>query len=162
MSCVESCRHCGRMYFSEGQAESEFGDHELCCGCREAYKQLLADCQFRFNEARFTDSIRSSVRRLKQRIRPFPPMNLREVILWLIGNPQVRIQCHGENQPREAAFTRFEDGSLWFRGFSGDSHIPVTCFRTEVAMKARTTMNFDETGFTVEKFGVSIRVEYVL
>jgi hypothetical protein len=166
MPYVRSCRHCNRLYTSEAEATTECGDREVCSACREAYDQLLADCQFRLSGALSTHPLRQSVRRLKQRIRPFPPSNLREAILWLIGNPRVRITGPTPEstviETREEAFIRFEDGLLWFRGSSGNSQVPVGCIRTADAARAETKLQFDGTGFTIEKFGAQIRVEYLL
>jgi hypothetical protein len=162
MSYVRSCKHCGDLYISE-----EDEDDGFCEDCSDAHARLLADCQSHFNSLRPSSqaNVRLRVRRLKQRIRPSPPSNLREAVVWLIRNPHVRITGptpeSADIVSRDEAFVRFEEGSLWFKGFNGYSHIPVVCIRTEATARAETSIVFDETGFTCERFGVPIRVEYL-
>jgi hypothetical protein len=159
MSFVRSCAHCYHMF--SPRCENE----EACSECREALARLDSECNSRPDPEAERRHVQVAIHRMKRRMRAFPPANLRDVIVWLLEHPYVRITGPTPRSlkpsTREEAFVRYEDGSLWFRGFDGESHIPVTCTRSDAAARAQTSIEFDRTGFTVGKFGASIRVEYL-
>jgi hypothetical protein len=94
------------------------------------------------------------------------PTNLRELAAYLTANPRVRktVPRPAGLAPivREESFLTFENGRLWFlaEGLAG-TFIPISCTLTPQDAQAETGILFDEEGFTVTKFGASIRVDYL-
>ncbi len=93
------------------------------------------------------------------------PTNFRSLVDYLAAHPAVRITGPSpksrEPFTRDETFLRYEGGRLWFRSQAGDQHIPIGCVATEAAARAETGIEFDAAGFTIAKFGVQIRVEYL-
>lgn len=96
------------------------------------------------------------------------PTNLRELLAFLEASPRVRI--HGPTPgtkdfvTRTETFAGYEGGRLWFRpdpGQGSPHFIPVSCTLTDQAARAEAGLAFDPAGFTLTKFGVAIRVEYL-
>lgn len=89
------------------------------------------------------------------------PRSFRELLDFLRRNPRARITgptpASRANVTREADFVKFEAGRLWF----SDGFIPVACALTSQAAASEAGVAFDPDGFTVTKFGVAIRVEYL-
>ncbi|HKI19186.1 MAG TPA: hypothetical protein VKA15_14975 [Isosphaeraceae bacterium] len=93
------------------------------------------------------------------------PTNLRELVAYLEERPRVRItgpSPHSlEPVMREELYLYWADGLMWFQPFDGPPcHIFVGC-KLKAAAGSATGLAFDAEGFTVTKFGVSIRVEYL-
>ncbi len=96
------------------------------------------------------------------------PTNFRELVCYLTANRHVRVT--GPTPESVSPVTRDETflfasmGRLWFQPDSGapPHHMPLDCTITEAAAKHETGLEFDAAGFTLTKFGVSIRVEYLL
>lgn len=94
------------------------------------------------------------------------PKNVRELLDYLAEYPVVRVST---NDPRLANigqgvrfFREYARGGLWFDDEVGRrSYVPLDCTRTGAAARHETGVQFDEKGFAVEKFGATIRYDYV-
>jgi hypothetical protein len=95
-----------------------------------------------------------------------PPRNLRDLVTYLAIHPYVRITGptpdSREPTTRDDRYLCWVDGRLWFQPEDGSppNHIPIDC-RMKAAASSETGLIFDGQGFTVTKFGVAIRVEYL-
>lgn len=86
------------------------------------------------------------------------PRNLSELVAYLEEHP--RVETTGtRGEVSIDWFAGLSGGSLWFSGENGHRHhIPIDCGR----VAAETGIRFDAEGFVVTKFGVEIRVRYLV
>lgn len=86
------------------------------------------------------------------------PTNFRELLEHLRSQPRVRIEGPAPGEVREADFERYRDGRMWFRD---GRFIPISCTLKPEAAASETGIDFDAGGFTVRKFGATMRVAYL-
>ncbi len=163
MPTVRSCAHCYRIYCPHGDPDSQF-----CDSCRSGIQTLeteIADSLDPYRLRESADRCLDRLHRPKRRLAVFPPASLAQLLAWLSEHPHVRITgpvpWSAEIVSRDEVFLRYGDGSMWFRNHRSDTHIPLHCLRSEAAAASETGIEFDGTGFTVSKFGTTIRVEYL-
>jgi len=165
MPVVRSCIHCYRIYCPDDDPDSE------CCeSCRSGLETLEAEIA----ASRDGFSVRASALRCLDRLHQaskrrraiFPPASLSQLLTWLNEHPAV--MYHGPTPDsaklvrRVETFVRYTDRRLWFShdATSPDHYIPLDCL-IDHAGECETDIEFDAQGFSVEKFGVTIRVEYL-
>lgn len=91
-------------------------------------------------------------------------MSAPESLIGLVSYLQDRPRVHATYPPslrqvdQVLRFQNLRGGGLWWRGESdGQDHFtPIDCGMT----RAESGFNFDAAGFTLMKFGVSIRFDY--
>ncbi len=169
MPTVRSCAHCYRIYCPHGDPDSQF-----CDSCRSGIQTLeaeIADSPDPYGSRESADRCLDRLHRPKRRLAVFPPASLAQLLMWLNEHPAVLY--HGPTPDsaelvyRVEAFVRYTEGRLWFAAdarlhspFEPDHFIPLDC-RSGAAAEFETGIEFDGTGFTVSKFGTTIRVEYL-
>jgi hypothetical protein len=84
------------------------------------------------------------------------PHSLNELIAYLTSHPKVECQFPGRESASEK-FIRYAKGGLWFeRADRSESYVPIDCAMTP----SETGLKFNEHGFTVTKFSISIEFTY--
>lgn len=161
MPYVHCCAHCYSVFSTEHESDV------YCHECRDPHTRLVADCSTRADPAAAMVLAQTAIRRLKQRQRPLPPTTLTDAISFLREHPHVQITGHipGSAGPvtLDQAFICYshEDGGLLFRGWDNRTYIPVPRVRAEEPEDDDTCIDWDDTGFTVKRFGAQVRVEYL-
>lgn len=94
--------------------------------------------------------------------RPLPsalPTNLQELIAYLQVRPWVDATSDVAALQGRRRFLKAAGGALWFRNplTRSDTFLPVNCGLVD----SETGIEFDDGGFTVLKFGKTIRFNYV-
>jgi hypothetical protein len=91
------------------------------------------------------------------------PKSLKDLVPYLTENPMV-CMYNLDGSYTEETFLREEASGLWFRrvfrGETKDHFLPVNCRLSDAAAKHEAGVTFDDAGFTLTKFGKSIRVDY--
>lgn len=89
------------------------------------------------------------------------PKSVKELHDFLLENPRIKVTGI-KGDVEMGTFTDTDAGGINYKDDSGLSHyLPVDCHRTEAASKAEAGVDLDDGGFTLTKFGHSVRVDYV-
>jgi hypothetical protein len=88
------------------------------------------------------------------------PKSLKGLVIFLEHYPLVRI-TGWEGDVEECVFARVHRIGIWFtRPTGSERFLPILC-RIGPAGASEGGLEFDDAGFTFEKFGKAIRVEYL-
>jgi hypothetical protein len=94
------------------------------------------------------------------------PENFRELLAYLRENPRVAMTS---DDPRMAAnlapasrFISYENGLMWFEdeATGARTHLPIAC-HMPAADGHETGLSYSPVGFSMEKFGITIDINYV-
>jgi hypothetical protein len=87
------------------------------------------------------------------------PQRLKDLIPFLQANPAVTIR-HWNGTVTLEMFSRFEAGLLWHVNEAGEEHhLPIACGMAAAA-PFETGLDFDDDGFSMTKFGHTLRFDY--
>lgn len=87
------------------------------------------------------------------------PKSLRDLVGYLTDHKFCEL-TDTRGRVEIVRFNRAADGGLWFDGPKRSHYVPVRCGVGEADL-SETGVAFDPEGFSLTKFGVSIRVRYL-
>ena len=89
------------------------------------------------------------------------PRSIRQVVAYLADRPNVLSTCNDSRVgTRILTFQRYANGGFWWLDKEGKgSYLPIHCGHNK--MHSETGITFDASGFTVTKFKLAIRYEYI-